>query len=96
VPDAVRRAQAVPQAVHDLILAQRGGLGDLRGRVFARQRGGADAGPGNIRLQRLERCRLVEGVKPTRDGMIFKVCPLRLSAGNQAPIRRRGSRGTKR
>jgi len=43
VPDAVRRAQAVPQAVGDLILAQAGRLGDLCGGVFARQRGGAAA-----------------------------------------------------
>jgi hypothetical protein len=33
VPDAVRGAQAVPQAVHDLILAQPGRLGDLGCRV---------------------------------------------------------------
>jgi hypothetical protein len=87
----------VPQAVGDttLIGAQPGRLGDPRGGVLPGS-GGVDAGQGSIRLQRLEGCRLVEGVKPTRDGMIFKVCPLRLFAGNQAPIRRRGSRGTKR
>jgi hypothetical protein len=33
VADAVRRAQAVPQPVHDLILAEAGRLGDPRGGV---------------------------------------------------------------
>jgi hypothetical protein len=54
MPDAVRRAQAMPQVVHDLVFAQAGGLGDLNGRVFARQRGGADPRQGSTGLQRLE------------------------------------------
>jgi hypothetical protein len=33
MPDAMRRAQAVPQALGDLILAQPGRLGDLGGGV---------------------------------------------------------------
>jgi len=49
MPDAVRRAQPVPQSVGDLILAQPGRLGDLGGGVFARQRGGAGCGPGKYR-----------------------------------------------
>jgi len=50
MPDAVRRAQAMPQAVHDLVFAQADGLGDLNGRVFARQRGGADPRQGSTGL----------------------------------------------
>lgn len=54
MPNAVRDAQAVPQAVRHLVLAQPGRLGDAGYCVFARQRGGADAGQRSIRDKGLE------------------------------------------
>jgi hypothetical protein len=42
------------QAVHDLILAQPGGLGDFHGRVFAQHSGRSDAVSRSTVQQRLE------------------------------------------